>query len=278
MLKKVLALLLVAMLAVSLVACGNDDAGKASDIPTKAPSDDIKTTPPVVEETEPVVESEEPSEEPVETDSPAMLSWEITQQYSYVYRDFSDDVVTVSYVAVKNTGSETLFLDTSSFEYKDADGNLLAEYHLMSMLPYFIEPGETGYYYCAGSTLTGDIDENTEYVFNPVIKMEAAKVEQVAYELTNLELTEGDILHDAAITGTVTNSTDVEKSAYIRGILFNDAGVPIGQVSTEAYEFEAGTSREFEAGGYMFESENGPHSFDEVASYLILALPMQGNF
>ncbi len=57
-------------------------------------------------------------------------------------------------VEINNNGTVPLYLNTSSYDLEDAEGNLVAAQSLVSCYPEVIDPGEKGYMY-EDTTLDG---------------------------------------------------------------------------------------------------------------------------
>lgn len=180
-----------------------------------------------------------------ETHSDAL--YEITYQSSYIYRNMLDEINCYALVEIENTSAEDLYLGSAIFDFEDSSGKLLATYSSMiSSDPDIIAPGEKGYFYCNMATLEGEIDEKTDYIFNPTIKVERSKKEIIRYPITELSISESS-LAPFTIIGRVENNTDEDESMlWISCILYRSDGTPIGVCGTNILDFTAGSKASFD--------------------------------
>lgn len=182
-----------------------------------------------------------------ETHSDAL--YEITYQSSYIYRNVLGEIDCFALVEIENTSAEDLYLDRATFDFEDSSGKLLAtvaQYSTIGYTPYIIAPGEKGYFYTNAASLEGEIDENTEYFFNPTIKVEKSKMEIIRYPITELSISEGNHA-PYTIIGRVENNTEEDEGLlHVSCILYRSDGTPICVDGTNVLDFTVGSKASFE--------------------------------
>lgn len=218
--------------------------------------------------------------QPTETKKPEKedVSWEITYQNSKIFRNVLDNVALYAIVEVQNTGTANLYLKDASFDFEDSSGNLLATYStLISADPSIIAPGEKGYFYCNMAPLSGDIDENTDYVFVPSIKIEKSKKDIIRYSVSDLSISDGGMMSPINIIGRVENNTDEADSlVWVACILYREDGTPIAAHGTNITDLGAGEKVSFSASALQL-SELGIELSD-VSDYKVYAEKTQYQF
>ncbi len=188
-------------------------------------------------------DTEEASEE---TEEEGYSSYAVTYQGYTLYEDYSGDVRDYIIIEVENTGTTDLYLDSASFSFEDADGNLLGvESGLISSDPEIIAPGEKGYFYQNMGSPTGNLDVDEEYtlVADLTIKVAANKI--VRYEISDTSISEGST-GPVDVIGRITNSTDEDDSlVWIAVILYDENDIPLGVCGTNITDLSAGQTQTF---------------------------------
>lgn len=205
-------------------------------------------------------------------------SWEVTYQNSVIYKNSLNDIDCYAIVEVENTGNVDLYLKDASFDFEDESGKLLATYSTMiSADPDIIAPGEKGYFYCNMATLKGDITEDTEYVFNPSLKLEKSKNSIVRYDISDLSISKGDFLSPFSIIGRIENNTDEDAGlVWIVCILYRDDGTPIAACGTNVTDLEAGQKTSFDLSAVHLMNLN--IDLSDIADYKVYACKTQYQF
>lgn len=203
--------------------------------------------------------------------------YEITYQSSYIYRNMLDEISCYALVEIENTSAEDLYLGSATFDFEDSSGKLLSTYSLMiSSDPDIIAPGEKGYFYCNAASLEGEIDENTDYIFKPSIKVEKSKKEIIRYPITELSISESN-LAPFTIIGRVENNTDEdEPMQWISCILYKSDGTPIGACGTNILDFTAGSKASFELSALFLTGLD--IKFEDIDHYEVYACKTQYQF
>lgn len=205
-------------------------------------------------------------------------SWKITYQNSIIYRNSIGEIALYAIVEVENTGGVNLYLDDASFDFEDESGKLLATYStLISSDPEIIAPGEKGYFYCNMAPLSGNIDENTEYVFNPSLKIEKSRNEIVRYNISDLSISEGDFMSPFNIIGRVENNTGEDDGlVWVACIAYRADGTPIAACGTNVTDLQAGQKASFNLKAVDLMSLD--ISLSDVADYKVYACKTQYQF
>lgn len=206
--------------------------------------------------------------------------WRIVNQSShlYKYKEEDKDVNAVSVVEIENNGSDTLYLDTASFKYFDENGIEMDEFHLVSMVPFFVKPGEKAYFIADGAVMENMNSVDTKYNFEPEIEISKAVVEPIRWEVSDMNMTDGGVLWDAGLTGKVKATSD-DDSARIYVLLYDSSNTLIGYLSDTMYEVAgAGTELDFEAQGFFFKKAGGEYQYSDIDHYTVYAEPFQMNF
>jgi len=211
---------------------------------------------------------------PKETDD---IAYEITYQNSKIYKNSLDKMACYAIVEVENTGNVDLYLRDATFDFEDSTGSLLATCSTISSDPDIIAPGEKGYFYCNMETLTGEIDENTEYVFKPNLKVEKSKNDIIRYDISDLSMTEGSFGTPVEIIGRIANNTDEDAGlVWIAFILYGADGNPLGAFGTNITDLNAGDTVSFEGSAVYL--SNSDIDFSDVADYKVYACKLQYQF
>lgn len=205
-------------------------------------------------------------------------SWEVTYKNSIIYKNSLDDIACYAIVEVENTGTVDLYLDDATFDFEDENGKLLATYSTMiSSDPDIIAPGEKGYFYCNMATLDRDITENTEYVFNPSLKIKKSQKSIVRYNISDLSISDGGFLSPFSVIGRIENNTGEDAGlVWICCIAYRNDGTPIAACGTNITDLGAGekTSFNLSASHLM----NLDVKLSDIADYKVYACKTQYQF
>lgn len=205
-------------------------------------------------------------------------AYQITYQNSKIYRGSLGNVECYAIVEVQNTGSVDLYLKDATFNFEDKSGNLLATYGTMvSSDPEIIAPGEKGYFYCNAVSLSGNINESSDYTFVPNLKIQQAKNSIIRYDVSDLSMSEGKFIEPVDIIGRVTNSTTEDDSlVWIACILYRSDGTPIAACGTNVTNLKAGETQAFDLSAVYLSWLDLDYS--EIASYKVYACKNQYQF
>ena len=269
---------------------GEKDPGTA-DEPSKA----VESREP--EESLPPAESEgqeiktpEATEQPGKTDKPVETGevqestapksegpYVITYQNCHIYRDLLGEVSCYILVEIENTSKGNLYLKSAAFDFEDENGNLLGTCSdLISSDPDIIAPGEKGYFYCNMGSVKGGVDENTNYVFKPTLKVEEARNNIVRYDVTDLSITSGKF-GPVDIIGRVTNNTNEgDGLVWVFCVLYRSDGTPIAAYGTNVTDLDAGQTASFDADAIFLGDLD--IKLSDVADYKVYACKTQYQF
>ena len=178
---------------------------------------------------------------------------------------------------IKNTGEDNLYLKDATFDFEDDSGSLLGTCSgIISSDPEIIAPGEKGYFYSNMGSVRGNIDEKTNYVFKPNLKVEKAKNDIIRYKISNLSIAEGRY-GPVDVIGRVTNDTDKDDSlVWIACVLYRADGTPIGVYGTNVTDLKAGQTTSFDAGASFLSRLD--IELSDVADYKVYACKTQYQF
>ena len=205
-------------------------------------------------------------------------AYEITYQYSTIYKNMLDEIDCYALVEIKNTGNIDLYLDGATFDFEDSEGKLLGTCSgIVSADPSIIAPGENGYFYCNMGSVKGTIDENTEYVFKPTVKVEESKNDIVRYDISDTSISSGGFTGQVSIIGRITNTTEEDAGLiWISCVLYREDGTPIGVYGTNITDLAAGETTTFDASSVYLSSLD--FEMSDVAEYKVYACKTQYQF
>lgn len=176
-------------------------------------------------------------------------------------------------VEIKNTGTSYLYLADCNFDFEDDDGHLLGTDKLVTSVPDVIAPGEFGYFY-----RNGYIDSNTSLengvnlVPNFTVKLCSKGADAVIdYEVTDLDIKEGDLGLGVKVTGRVLNNTTEDTNSLdvqIIVVFYDSDGEIIDVAVNYADEMSAGGKASFEISTL---AGNEEATIDTIADYKVIA-------
>lgn len=210
-----------------------------------------------------------------EQTSTPIEDYKITYQNAVIYKNTLGKNICSCIVEIENTGKVDLYLDDAVFDFEDKDGNLLATYStLISCDPERISKGEKGYFYCNSAPVAGNIDENTEYIFSPKLKVEKSKYDIIEYEISETSISEGRHSSEYTVIGRINNITDEDDSmVWLCCVLYRDDGTPIAASGTNILDLRAGETRSFDIKGIELSEWN--IEMYEIADYKVYAFKSQ---
>jgi hypothetical protein len=176
-------------------------------------------------------------------------------------------------VEIKNTGSSYIYLKDCSFDFEDDDGHLLQTDKYISNAPDVIAPGELGYFFNDGLldedvSLENGINLVPNFVVQVCTKGQDAIVD---YEISDLDLRDGDYDMGLKVTGRISNNTSEDTNSIdvkIVVVFYDSEGKILDIGFTYADEMSAGSKTSFEV-STMF--GNTEVSADDVADYKVIA-------
>ena len=231
MMKKLLALLLVTMLAVLSASCSLGGSVQK----TSGSSAAEETAQNQVEKTKP--EESGPS-----------------YKISDIYFDHETSSLGSRYytgiVEITNTGDTNLYLESCTFDLEDDKGHLLQtenEYSVGSS-PDIIAPGEKGYFYNMTTTLEDDVSLKNGINLKPDVEIEEARGEPTDYEISDVSLSKGT--YGPKITGRVKNTSDEKDSMLSVDVHYYDKNKRVICIdNTSVSDLKPGKKKSFEISG-----------------------------
>lgn len=207
-----------------------------------------------------------------------LADYEIKYQNSRVYKNSIGHIACYAIVEIENTGNVDLYLDDATFDFEDSSGKLLATYNtLISSDPDIIAPGEKGYFYCNMSTLRGDIDEKTEYIFVPKLKVKQSQKAIIRYDISDLSISEGNSFSPFDVIGRITNNTgDDAGLVWIACVFYRSDGTPIAASGTNITDLAKGETKTFNIS--TIDMLSADFDYSEIADYKVFACKTQYQF
>lgn len=276
--------ILMAAGVVLTVMGGKEDKPDTADQSSQAvESEAVETDTPA-----PETEGQEEEDAPPQTEGPTESldgntisesgePYVITYQNSKIYKNSFDEIDCYVLVEIENTGNDNLYLKDATFDFEDENGGLLGTCSgIVSSDPDIIAPGERGYFYCNMGSVRGNIDEKTNYVFKPTLKVEKAKNDIVRFDISDLSITEGRY-GPVDVIGRITNNTSEDEGlVWISCVLYRADGTPIGVYGTNITDFGAGQTTTFDAGASFLSRLD--IKLSDVATYKVYACKTQYQF
>lgn len=147
----------------------------------------------------------------------------------------------VGIATVKNTGNCDLYISNAGMDIETADGKLVDTMTLASETPTVISPGETTVIYGEQS-----VSAEGDYKVVPTYKAVEAKIPNTRYEVSDVSLSEDDLMGTLEVVGRVENGGDEDQSMIRIAIILYDADNKIiGVMSTYSDEIPAGSKGTF---------------------------------
>ena len=147
----------------------------------------------------------------------------------------------VGIATVKNTGNCDLYISNAGMDIETADGKLVDTMTLASETPTVISPGETTVIYGEQS-----VSADGDYKVVPTYKAVEAKIPNTRYEVSDVSLSEDDLMGTLEAVGRVENGGDEDQSMIKIAIILYDAeNKIIGVMSTYSDEIPAGSKGTF---------------------------------
>lgn len=147
----------------------------------------------------------------------------------------------VGIATVKNTGNCDLYISNAGMDIETADGKLVDTMTLASETPTVISPGETTIIYGEQS-----VSADGDYKVVPTYKAVEAKIPNTRYEVSDVSLSEDDLMGTLEVVGRVENGGDEDQSMIRIAIILYDADNQIiGVMSTYSDEIPAGSKGTF---------------------------------
>lgn len=147
----------------------------------------------------------------------------------------------VGIATVKNTGNCDLYISNAGMDIETADGKLVDTMTLATETPTVISPGETTIIYGEQS-----VSADGDYKVVPTYKAVEAKIPNTRYEVSDVSLSEDDLMGTLEVVGRVENGGDEDQSMIRIAIILYDADSKIiGVMSTYSDEIPAGSKGTF---------------------------------
>ena len=166
---------------------------------------------------------------------------ELTDVTTKVFTNSIGTVWVVGIATVKNTGNCDLYISNSGMDIETADGKLVDTMTLASATPTVISPGETTIIY-GEQTVSAEGD----YKVVPTYKAVEAKIPNTRYEVSDVSLSEDDLMGTLEVVGRVENGGDEDQSMIEGVVIMYDAdGKVLGVMTTYTDEIAAGAKGTF---------------------------------
>lgn len=166
---------------------------------------------------------------------------ELTDVTTKVFTNSIGTVWVVGIATVKNTGNCDLYISNSGMDIETADGKLVDTMTLASATPTVISPGETTIIY-GEQTVSAEGD----YKVVPTYKAVEAKIPNTRYEVSDVSLSEDDLMGTLEVVGRVENGGDEDQSMIEVVVIMYDAdGKVLGVMTTYTDEIAAGAKGTF---------------------------------
>lgn len=200
-------------------------------------------------------------------------SYEVVYKKGTVYKTLLGSGIQVI-VQIENTGSETLYIKSSSVDIEDANGHLVETKSYLSAYPEVLLPGETA---LIVESISLDNDPGVkEMTVIPHLNIEKAKIECTRYKITDQSFT-NDRYTGLKMLGRVENTTSkTESMVYIVANLYDANHHGIGQLWTILTD----DLKPGEKIGFTLSTHSASDSLtaESVASYEVFAFPYQFQF
>lgn len=166
---------------------------------------------------------------------------ELTDVTTKVFTNSIGTVWVVGIATVKNAGNCDLYISNSGMDIETADGKLVDTMTLASATPTVISPGETTIIY-GEQTVSAEGD----YKVVPTYKAVEAKIPNTRYEVSDVSLSEDDLMGTLEVVGRVENGGDEDQSMIEVVVIMYDAdGKVLGVMTTYTDEIAAGAKGTF---------------------------------
>lgn len=166
---------------------------------------------------------------------------ELTDVTTKVFTNSIGTVWVVGIATVKNTGNCDLYISNTGMDIETADGKLVDTMTLASATPTVISPGETTIIY-GEQTVSAEGD----YKVVPTYKAVEAKIPNTRYEVSDVSLSEDDLMGTLEVVGRVENGGDEDQSMIEVVVIMYDAdGKVLGVMTTYTDEIAAGAKGTF---------------------------------
>ena len=166
---------------------------------------------------------------------------ELTDVTTKVFTNSIGTVWVVGIATVKNTGNCDLYISNTGMDIETADGKLVDTMTLASATPTVISPGETTIIY-GEQTVSAEGD----YKVVPTYKAVEAKIPNTRYEVSDVSLSEDDLMGTLEVVGRVENGGDEDQSMIeVVMIMYDADGKVLGVMTTYTDEIAAGAKGTF---------------------------------
>ena len=166
---------------------------------------------------------------------------ELTDVTTKVFTNSIGTVWVVGIATVKNTGNCDLYISNTGMDIETADGKLVDTMTLASATPTVISPGETTIIYGEQS-----VSAEGDYKVVPTYKAVEAKIPNTRYEVSDVSLSEDDLMGTLEVVGRVENGGDEDQSMIEVAVIMYDAdGKVLGVMTTYTDEIAAGAKGTF---------------------------------
>ena len=166
---------------------------------------------------------------------------ELTDVTTKVFTNSIGTTWVVGIATVKNTGNCDLYISNTGMDIETADGKLVDTMTLASATPTVISPGETTIIY-GEQTVSAEGDYKVVSTYKAV----EAKIPNTRYEVSDVSLSEDDLMGTLEVVGRVENGGDEDQSMIEVVVVMYDAdGKVLGVMTTYTDEIAAGAKGTF---------------------------------
>ncbi len=210
------------------------------------------------------------------------LSYEVVDKgFEYWTNSIGGNEV-FAFIAIKNTDTRNIYLDSCHFDYEDVYGHLLDTNDWISSCPDVIAPGEVGYFYASGVNggyLNDTVNTSQEIKLVAQFALEPARESVQSYEVLDDSLAFENTLGTVApvIRGRVRNNTTEDEGLLYINVVFKDkTGKVIAISGTTITDLFAGSTLGFEIS--MRFNDTPRLKQENIGSYEIIASPTYYQF
>lgn len=204
------------------------------------------------------------------------LAYAVVDKKVIYWRDTADSIRVFAFVAIKNTGSKYIYMDSCTFDYEDSSGHLIDSESWISSHPNVITPGSVGYFYASGVNggyLGDNVDTSNGVNLVAQFSLEESDEKIRAYKVFDTSIAFENTLasETPVILGKVTNNTNEDDSlCYVVGVLKDKAGKVVCIDGTNITKLYAGSTVGFKLTMYSLPPGVAKGT---IGSYEIIATP-----
>lgn len=186
-------------------------------------------------------------------ESDAALPSEEAGDYKVAYQNVTVKADTIGIVTadaivqIENTGSDNLYLSSTSFDFEGEDGKIVGSDSLVTASPEILAPGEKGCLFIPyGTELANGTNPSQTFTLVPNLEIRKAKNSIVRYDVSETSMSQ-DTYGTFNIVGRITNNTaDKGNSVLATAVFYDKDDKPIAGTETYLSGLDAGQTLGFE--------------------------------